>query len=109
MVVQCVYCKQTFIHIKKHIWRCSKRLEGEATNENLLHSQHSPCTQHNIREGPKESISIPLNERVDQGNNNTDISNDSNKSLSEHPFQCYCGRYFKSLRSLNLHRISCFI
>ena len=50
-------------------------------------------------------VNDPLVNNRDNGSAESNSSHDN----CNHSYQCYCGRYFESLRGLNSHRRSCFI
>ena len=48
-----------------------------------------------------------IHERDEHSPNINDV--DTTAGNCTHSYKCYCGRYFQSLRGLNVHRRPCFI
>ena len=109
--VQCEFCKNEYRHIGKHLWRCKERLNRDDSTININLSNvdlntHGTSSIENI-DNP-----IYIEDPLLNGNQEIELSNydhDPNEKKKELPFKCYCGRYFETLRGLNVHRRSCFI
>ena len=104
-------CKQEYRHIGKHTWRCKERLNRDEStiNINLSNGNHNSHGTANV-EAIRDTIYVKdslLNSNQEINVSNYDYNPNDNKK--ELPFRCYCGRYFESLRELNVHRRSCFI
>ena len=109
--LQCQFCKQEYRHIGKYTWRCKERLNRDEStiNINLSNGNHNTHGTVNVEViHGTVYVSDPLlnsSQEINLSNYNYD-PNDNKKEL---PFRCYCGRYFESLRGLNIHCCSCFI
>ena len=104
-------CKQEYRHIGKHKCRCKERLNRDESTINIdlsngNHNSHGTANVEAIRDTINVKDSL-LNSNQEINVSNYDYNPNDNKK--ELPFRCYCGRYFESLRELNVHRRSCFI
>ena len=89
----CQYCGKDFKSLGKHVWRCKSRAgnlshDGQVSQGRAANGSSSESSN---TSGMLQSVNLSSRE--------TDCEN----------YKCYCGRCFKTYRSLNLHRRSCFI
>ena len=103
--------KQEYQHIGKHTWRCKEQLNRDEStiNINLSNCNHNTHGTANV-----EAIldTVYVNDPLLNSNQEINVSKydyDPNDNKQNLLFRCYCGRYFESLRELNVHRRSCFI
>ena len=102
--MHCEFCKQEYHHIGKHTWCCKEQLNRDESTINInlpngSHNTHGTANVEAIHD--TDYVNDPLlntNQEINVSNYDYD-PNDNNKEL---PFRCYCGRYFESLRGLNV-------
>ena len=103
--VQCQYCRADFVHVKKHEWRCQARI-------NINEHQNVPALVDNAPEhdgtlnpvviGEELHVEDPL---INNREANADVLNSSEtRDEGHHCYQCYCGRYFESLRGFTCNQ-----
>ena len=89
----CQYCGKDFKSLGKHVWRCKSRVG------NLSHNGQVSQGRAASGSSSESSNTSGMLQSVNLSSRETDCEN----------YKCYCGRSFKTYRSLNLHRRSCFI
>ena len=107
--VECKYCHKDFVHVGKHEWRCKERLHGNEQQQNLPTVDENINTRGTASNVVVEEVIYVNDPLINAGGNSSDADNHDPNHQCEHSYQCYCGRYFKSLRGLNTHRRSCFV
>lgn len=101
--VQCKFCQQDFKALGHHQWRGKTRV--------INREQHHTRALSNV--GHQETVET-INKTIVNSNNTVEVCYNGLGDAVRNPsntdeFNCYCGKKFKSLRSLNLHRRSSHI
>ena len=106
--IECEFCHKDFQHLNKHVWRCKNRVEINQPNnaDRLITDSQGNNNVEQNRDIIITNDPLQNNQNINVVNNNLDYDPNEDKN---HPYQCYCGRYFNTLRGLNIHRRSCFI
>ena len=98
----CEFCQRDFDSVNRHIWRCKARVS--------YRQDHPTGT---TVSSAASSQPIGINRSLSNHNNTvppaTVVAFDPHEEEREQAFECYCGRSFKSVRCLNLHRRSCHV
>ena len=108
--IECKYCNEDFVHVKKHKWRCKVRINRDEVNRFQRITEDNSINRGTVNDMNHDdaiNINDPL---VDNLYSESSLnSNDPADETCNHTYQCYCGRYFDSLRGMNSHRRACFV